>query len=297
MVANSRKAELVTLAKAAASLGLPRNVDHQEDHFDMQEKLTIKGTRVPDPFSIPQNHFTSRLNHVPPFGIVDIFNILIFKSSDYNRQKIASYKAFEEYGLIQDGQVEELRVKELDSCHFVFVGRNFIISDSEDDGFEDDKSETQQQTDPFIFKKVKILLQNGNTSCFQFLSELKISEAERAVIESTTRGQGQFWKVQRQGFVTSMKIKDAFSRQKAIDADSKKIGDSVAKRLLETDSMSKYSKLPAQLQYGSDNESEDSKEYKKLMTTTHSNFKLQASWLQVCTKHLFVAASPDNIRS
>ena len=61
--------------------------------------------------------------------------------------------------------------------------------------------------------------------------------------------------------------------------------------------MSKYSKLPAQLQYGRDNESEARKEYKKLMTTTHTNFNLRASGLQVCTQHPYIAASPDNIRS
>ena len=110
-VASSRKADLVMLAKAAVSLGLPGNVDHHEDKFNLQERLVIKGTRVPDPFSIPVNQFTNRLNRVPPFGIEDIFNFLIFKSSDYDRQKIASYKAFKEYGLFQDGYVEELRVK------------------------------------------------------------------------------------------------------------------------------------------------------------------------------------------
>ena len=110
-VASSRKADLVMLAKAAVSLGLPGNVDHHEDKFNLQERLVIKGTRVPDPFSIPGNQFTNRLNRVPPFGIEDIFNFLIFKSSDYDRQKIASYKAFKEYGLFQDGYVEELRVK------------------------------------------------------------------------------------------------------------------------------------------------------------------------------------------
>ena len=121
-VTNSRKAELVMLAKAALSLGLRTNVDHHEDKLDLEERLLIKGTRVPDPFSIPENQFTNRLNHVPPFGIEDIFNVLIFKSSDYNRQNIASYKAFEEYGLFQDGYVEELRVNEVENGHFVFVG-------------------------------------------------------------------------------------------------------------------------------------------------------------------------------
>ena len=57
-----------------------------------------------------------------PFGIEDIFNFLIFKSSYYNRQKIASYKAFEEYGLSQDGYVEQVLVKELESGHFMVLG-------------------------------------------------------------------------------------------------------------------------------------------------------------------------------
>eukprot|EP00112_Aurelia_sp_Birch-Aquarium-sp1_P012979 Seg2734.3 transcript_id=Seg2734.3/GoldUCD/mRNA.D3Y31 product="hypothetical protein" protein_id=Seg2734.3/GoldUCD/D3Y31 len=144
---------------------------------------------------------------------------------------------------------------------FECVAGKFITSDSEDDGFED------------------------------------ISEEEKAVIESATRDQGEFWKLQRKGFITSTKLKEAFTRQKAVDIDSTKTGHSVAKRLLETDSMRKYSKLPAQLQYGRDNESEARKEYKKLMTTTHSNSKLQTSGLQVCTKHPYIAASPDNIRS
>ena len=110
------------LAKAALSLGLRTHLDHHEDKVDLEERLLIKGTRVPDPFSIPENQCTNRLNHVPPFGIEDIFNLLIFKSSDYNRQKIASYKAFEEYGLFEDGYVEQVLVKELECGHFVFLG-------------------------------------------------------------------------------------------------------------------------------------------------------------------------------
>ena len=110
------------LAKAALSLGLRTTVDHHEDNLDLEERLLIKGTRVPDPFLLPEDQFTNRLNHVPPFGIEDIFNFLIFKSSDYNRQKIGSYKAFEEYGLFQDGYVEQVLVKEFESGHFVFLG-------------------------------------------------------------------------------------------------------------------------------------------------------------------------------
>ena len=92
----------------AFSLDFPENVDHQEEKFNLQECLIIKGARVPDPFSIPENQFANISNNVPPFGIKDIFNFLIFKSSDYNRKKIALYKAFKEYSLFQDWYVEEL---------------------------------------------------------------------------------------------------------------------------------------------------------------------------------------------
>ena len=57
---------------------------------------------------------------VPPYGIEDILNFLIVTSSDYDRQKVASYKAFEEYGLFEDGHVEDLKMKEI-SGHFVFI--------------------------------------------------------------------------------------------------------------------------------------------------------------------------------
>eukprot|EP00794_Sanderia_malayensis_P021087 gene21087-23147_t len=121
-VSNKRKAELVVLAKAAIRLGLESNVEFHEDSLDLSERLTIKGKKLPDPFSIPINEFSTRIDNMPPFGIEDIFNFLIFKSSKYNRQNVASYKAFEEYGLFMDGYVEELILKE--TCgHFIFLGK------------------------------------------------------------------------------------------------------------------------------------------------------------------------------
>ena len=74
-----------------------------------------------------------------------------------------------------------------------------------------------------------------------FFNELQISDEEKAIIECSTRDQGEFWKLQRRGFITSTKTKEAFTRQVAIDRDSRKSGNSVAKRLLETDLMSNYS--------------------------------------------------------
>eukprot|EP00112_Aurelia_sp_Birch-Aquarium-sp1_P010992 Seg2322.5 transcript_id=Seg2322.5/GoldUCD/mRNA.D3Y31 product="hypothetical protein" protein_id=Seg2322.5/GoldUCD/D3Y31 len=121
-VAKCKKADLVKLAKAAINLGLEGNVDFHEDSLDLSERLIIKGVNLPDPFSLDAKDFTARMDHVPPFGIEDIFNFLIFKSVDYDRQKVASYKAFEDYGLFQDGYVEELIVMEVQS-HFIFRGK------------------------------------------------------------------------------------------------------------------------------------------------------------------------------
>ena len=83
--ANSRKAELVMLEKVAVNLGLLGKVDHHQEKVDLQERLMIKGTRMPDPFSITENQFMNRLNRLPPFGIENILNFLIFKSCYYNR--------------------------------------------------------------------------------------------------------------------------------------------------------------------------------------------------------------------
>lgn len=85
-VAKCKKADLVKLAKAAINLGLEGNIDFHEDSLDLSERLIIKGVNLPDPFSLDAKDFTARMDHVPPFGIEDIFNFLIFKSVDYDRQ-------------------------------------------------------------------------------------------------------------------------------------------------------------------------------------------------------------------
>ena len=121
-VSKCRKADLVKLEKAAINLDLEGNVDFHEDPLDLTERLIIKGVNLPDPFSLDARDFTTRMDHIPPFGIEEIFNCLIFKSVDYDRQKVASYKAFEDCGLYQDGYVEELMVTEVQS-HFIFCGK------------------------------------------------------------------------------------------------------------------------------------------------------------------------------
>ena len=102
-VSDSNKNNLVNLAQAASTMGLPTNAEFHDDELDMSDRLTIKGVKLPDPFTIPEKELSNKMHNVPPFGIEDIFNYLIFKSSNYDCQKVASYKAFEEYGLLKMG--------------------------------------------------------------------------------------------------------------------------------------------------------------------------------------------------
>ena len=52
-----------------------------------------------------ENDFTSS----PPFGLFDIFNHLIYHSSEYDKQGLAAYKSYEEYSLFREGYVESLK--------------------------------------------------------------------------------------------------------------------------------------------------------------------------------------------
>ena len=55
------------------------------------------------------NNFTSS----SPFGLHDIFNHLIYHSTDYDKQGLAAYKSFDDYRLFNDGYVESSLTAEL----------------------------------------------------------------------------------------------------------------------------------------------------------------------------------------
>ena len=46
--------------------------------------------------------------HSPPFGLFDIFNYLIYHSSECDKQGLAAYKSYENYRIFYDGYVESL---------------------------------------------------------------------------------------------------------------------------------------------------------------------------------------------
>jgi len=49
-----------------------------------------------------------------------VFNYLVYCHSDYDRHKLKSYKAFEEYRLYADGYVSQLELKRVDLQQVVF---------------------------------------------------------------------------------------------------------------------------------------------------------------------------------
>ena len=60
---------------------------------------------IPDPFS---RKTVNNFNSSPPFGLFNIFNHLIYHSTDYDKQGLAAYKSFDDYRLFNDGYVESL---------------------------------------------------------------------------------------------------------------------------------------------------------------------------------------------
>ena len=58
---------------------------------------------IPNPFSLKT---VNNFNSSPPFGLYDIFNHLIYHSTEYDKQGLAAYESFDDHRLFNDGCVE-----------------------------------------------------------------------------------------------------------------------------------------------------------------------------------------------
>ena len=77
------------------------------------------------------NDFTE----LPPFGLYDIFNYLVYYSTKYDRQGLAAYKSFDDYRLFDEGYVESLLKATLEGNMHLFVGKvRPAMKDKTDDG-------------------------------------------------------------------------------------------------------------------------------------------------------------------
>ena len=69
----------------------------------MADKLIIHDMLIHNPFSLKA---VNNFNSSPLFVLYDIFNYLIYHSTQYSKQELAAYKSFEDYHLFDDGYVE-----------------------------------------------------------------------------------------------------------------------------------------------------------------------------------------------
>ena len=93
------------LAKPVERMGLPFDPNFEKDKANDAVTLIIHDMVIPDPFSLKT---VNNFNSSPPFGLFDIFNHLIYHSTDYDKQGFAAYKSFDDYRLFNDGYVESL---------------------------------------------------------------------------------------------------------------------------------------------------------------------------------------------
>ena len=76
---------------------------------------------IRNPFYLKtMNNFNSSLS----FWLDDIFNYLIYHSTDYDKQELAAYKSFNKYRLLSDGYVESLQTAQLNQkCFYVYIAK------------------------------------------------------------------------------------------------------------------------------------------------------------------------------
>ena len=66
----------------------------------------------------------NNFNSSPSFWLDDIFNHLIYHSTDYDKQELAAYKSFNNYRLLNDGYVKSLQTAQLNQESFcVYIAK------------------------------------------------------------------------------------------------------------------------------------------------------------------------------
>ena len=93
------------IAAAVERMVLPIDPNFEKDQTNDAGTLIIHVMVIPDPFSLKT---VNNFNSSPPFGLFDIFNHLIYHSTDYDKQGLAAYKSFDDYRLFNDDYVESL---------------------------------------------------------------------------------------------------------------------------------------------------------------------------------------------
>ena len=87
-----------------------------EEKLNIRHRLLINDIQLPDPFTM---NAINDFKHCPSFGLFDIFNHLNYRSSDYDKQGLASFKSYEDYSLFHDGYVESLDFSDLSTYIYI----------------------------------------------------------------------------------------------------------------------------------------------------------------------------------
>ncbi|XP_046845626.1 uncharacterized protein LOC124439445 [Xenia sp. Carnegie-2017] len=122
-VSSYLKPGLVAIACAVEKMNIPLipQVSKAEQQVNLSCRLAIHDVELPDPFTI---NVSNDFKNSPPFGLFDIFNHLIYHSSEYDKQGLAAYKSFENYRLFYDGYVESLLTAyRQDAGVHVYIGK------------------------------------------------------------------------------------------------------------------------------------------------------------------------------
>ena len=99
--------------------------DPDFEKCDTWEKITKKLGKIgifKDPTEM--NFANVTMSNVPRFGMMDIFNYLLFHRADYDQRKLQAYKSFNDYQLFAEGHVRELAVTNKNN-HYIF--RAYVV--------------------------------------------------------------------------------------------------------------------------------------------------------------------------
>ena len=87
------------------NLPVPCQTSEADEKLGISRRLNLHDVQLPDSLKMD---VLNDFKHSPPFGLFDIFNYLIYPSSECDKQGLAAYKSYENYRLFYDGYVESL---------------------------------------------------------------------------------------------------------------------------------------------------------------------------------------------
>lgn len=79
----------------------------------------IKVINDKDPYALPLDEFSSKLEDFPEVNYMDLVNYLVYGISAYTFQEFKSYKSLKAYNLFQCGWVFDVYVKKECGMHLV----------------------------------------------------------------------------------------------------------------------------------------------------------------------------------